>query len=339
MDLESLPLSRSTGTFSMPVARASLVFGAAEATRKCVDRLRMIEGDRRFTRKAVSTNHLLPIWSMCAVEFGDVSPTEAAMLVMEAAFNHLSGEGAQPTTFTKELTFDAFYSDSVESRVVAFNHLSTQMLKAPRAPSGGGLPAAVLATAAFLVGRSTSHYFLLKRVAKEFPAAFSWFGLIASKAGLRAWEGNWLRAVKGIERLLRPRFDWLEPPVADLSWAEFSWFASTFEGSDVFTTLPKMLPKTLGVEVVPGAPFQFRLSAANGGESDTRSNLETQADTNDVLLEVIKDVVALVRRLESRVKPLESAPQKTLPFGGVAPQGAQPVWKGSQKPRKPRRLE
>ena len=52
-ELQNLPLSRLAGCFTTPVARAALVWCCEQATRTCVDRLRLLETDRRFGRRPV----------------------------------------------------------------------------------------------------------------------------------------------------------------------------------------------------------------------------------------------------------------------------------------------
>lgn len=268
-NLLSMPLSRFAGCFTTPIARASLVWGSDVATRVCADRLRLLEIDTRFARRPVTVRQLLPVWSMVAARSsGYLHPWEAVLLVLEVGSDHLKISNAKSVALLASILSGEyaklFSSDSVEVRVGAFNQLieETHYL-ALSAQEAGGVAAAslVLAAAAFMVGRSTSHVFLLQRAQRFAPMAAAWFGVMAALAGPRAWDKAWLKAVKGAERLLWPEFGWLEAPSADISWVEFAWLAKNFKGIEVFLDLPKMLPRTLSIEIVPGASCQFRLES------------------------------------------------------------------------------
>ncbi|MNL28481.1 hypothetical protein D3C87_1501250 [compost metagenome] len=148
-----------------------------------------------------------------------------------------------------------------------------------------------------MVGRSTSHAFLLNRFRRVAPAAFAWFGLIAAIAGSRCWDSAWLRAVKGAERLLKPRFGWADISSADIGWAEFAWLAGSLDDVDQLIGLPKMLPRTLGVEVVPGVALQIRLGQGSGGD-DTRVNLEPSARERE-LADAISHILEIALQVRS----------------------------------------
>lgn len=337
VDLHALPLSRGGGTFSMAVARAALIYGPGDATRTCVDRLRLVEADRRFARRSVGVDSLMPVWAIAGADISDSNPQEAAMLVLDAAFSYLSASGRD--SFPQSYSFQGMYSDSVESRVVAFNQISSQILQDVKTSSNvSALAGPTLAAAAFLVGRSTSHSFLLKRVAREVPIAYAWFGLIAAKAGSRCWDANWLRALKGIERLLRPDFNWLEPSTADLSWAEFAWFATTFEGNDMFAAVPKMLPRTLAVEIVPGATCQFRLaSSAAPGEQEARQTTDTSTKYRQQMLELAAQNMALAQRLQSAAQSDPGVIQPSLDLGSPGREQPAASWRSASKSKKPKK--
>lgn len=306
-NLQNLPLSRFSGCFSTPIARASLIWGTDEATRTCTERLRLLESDRRFARRPVGVEQLLPVWSIIGARIHDhLSPSEAATLVLEAANNYFRANDPNsfalaPSIQTKE--FLELSSDSVEERVGAFNRLTAEILRqsqSTRGASQSAIDSVVLAAAAFLVGRSTSHVFLLQRAQRFAPTATAWFGAMAALAGPRAWDKAWLKATKGAERLLRPEFSWLEVPSADICWGEFAWLAGTFDGSDVFLDLPKMLPRTLNIEIVPGATCQFRLA----GESVEHESKQTHEPTarERVLLDAVGQFIMLAQRIEGKIE-------------------------------------
>lgn len=297
VDLQNMPLSRLASSLTLPVGRASQLFGGGEATQQCVERLRTVSSDARFVRRPITVFQLTPIWDLCTARIeGHLEAHETALMVADAASGFLRDQ-ANPLSVEGRLFLERYVglrSDSAEERVIAFNEFSDDVLRFPAshlASSGAFL----LAAAAFMVGRSTSHAFLLNRFRRAAPAAFAWFGLIAALAGARCWDGAWLRAVKGAERLLKPRFEWTDTSPADIGWAEFAWLAGSLDHVNHLLELPKMLPRTLGVEVVPGVVLQVRLGQGNGGDEmraapETSARERALADALNQILEVAQQV-------------------------------------------------
>jgi hypothetical protein len=316
-DFHNMPLSRLTSCLSMPVGRSSLLFGQGDSTRICVDRLRAVASDSRFGRRAVSVDELAPVWAIAGSHMPEHVPAEdAALLVMEAASRHFQTAAPNARLFSANQLrgFPGLSSDSVEERVVAFNRLSLEILQ-ENSSQVDGVVGPVLAAAAFLVGRSTSHAFLLKRVARVSPVASVWFGAMAALAGPRAWDATWLRAVKGAERLLRAEFSWLNAPSADICWAEFAWLAGKFGDLDQLISLPKMLPRTLSIEVVPGTILQVRFGAGTV-EPDTRTT-NSATIRERALQDALAQFVSLAQRVKGLVDkgPVAASGQQSLNLG------------------------
>lgn len=279
VDLQSMALSRVASSLSLPVGRTASIFGNGEPTRVCVDRLRAITEDSRFGRRNIGVEELTPIWALCGASVDEhIDPSEAADVVLAACNSHLRDHSSSTSWNSEDFlgAFPRLRSDSIEQRVVAFNELAQEVSRLSPALIAG-LGAAALAAGCFLVGRGTSHAFLLSRYQRVAPSAFAWFGLMAAFAGPRSWDRAWLRAVKGAERLLRSEFTWGDAPSADIGWGEFSWLAGTFDDAEHLASLPKMLPRTLGVEVVPGVVLQVRLG--HGASEEVRA--VPQASSNE----------------------------------------------------------
>ncbi|MBT9517840.1 MAG: hypothetical protein IV112_14220 [Methyloversatilis discipulorum] len=308
ISLPNLPLSRFAGCFTTPIARAALIWGQDEATYACANRLRQLEGDRRFARRPVGVEQLLPVWAIARARIeGHLPPSEAASYVLGAAGAHYRAKDSKNASSLSPLTLKevlGLSSDSIEERVSAFNRLASdiqQRAQPNRSAASLALDSVLLASAAFQVGRSTSHVFLLQRAQGFAPAAAAWFGAIAALAGPRAWDKAWLKAAKGAERLLRPEFNWLESSGADICWSEFAWLAKIFDGLDVFLELPKMLPRTLGIEIIPGAVGQFRL-AGESGEIESKSLLPPEISARErALMETVSQFIALAMRAKGEV--------------------------------------
>lgn len=279
LGVEALPLSRAGACFSMAVARAVCSFGSDVATRECVGRLRQIEGDKRFVHRPVMVEELLPVWSLAGAAsdaIGSDSVESTVMMVVNEV-QHFMPDSARSLFAHVPINLreiPELASDSVEERVLAFNRLSGLLSQQNARDVKNPFAPVLLAGAALLVGRGTTHEFLLRRVSRQYPSASVWFGLLAAIAGPASWDPNWARAVKGIERQIRTRFAWAEASGFDLGWHEFRWMTSVFDSHEIFTSLPKLLPRVLSVEVVPGAVCQFRLAGSAAAEVETKPPVE-----------------------------------------------------------------
>ena len=303
-ELSALPLSWSMSCFSTAVARSTIIHSGEGATRTCVERLLVLEKDQRFARRSVGAANLQPIW-LAAATHGKAAIDAPGVVELILSAIRRTADG--PTTSKTRLTLmvgalSDFSSDSVENRVIAFQRLVTQVTEETGESIPTTLAQAVVAAGAFLVGRGSSHGFLLARLPRRWSHAFLWFGLMAGIAGPQSWDPNWSRAAKGVERFLRGRFDWCSAPAADLSWPEYLWLASTFTGNQVFVELPKIAAKVLTVEVLPGANCQLRLAADAGGsarEVRRGERLETASRDRQLrdVLEHLADLAIRARHL------------------------------------------
>jgi hypothetical protein len=307
----TMPLSRALGCFSTAVARTSSIYGHEIATRECTERLQKLAADPRFVRRSVAIEDLMPVWIMTSSQLPETATAmEVVDLVVNTAwknhFNDLLGV-VSPSLLQEHR---GLFSDSIEERVIAFNLLSNVLVRYAATSPRGNFCGVLLAAGAFLVGRSTSHEFLLRKFGRQIPTAFVWFGLLASLAGPRAWDAHWSRATKGIERQVRAKFDWTESAGADLYWAEFTWLANNFEGNAVFATLPKLLPKVLSIEVVPGATCQLRLTVGGAIETEVRATDPTAREKD--LQSALAQLVSLAARMKPLLDSSSAGIQQTL---------------------------
>lgn len=315
IELASLPLSWGASCFSMPVAR-SLVLYAEGSHSTCVERLSMLEKDQKFSRRQVSVASLNPVWMSlmhCGSEIFDFQA--AAEIAIAEATRSEAGEYSRGFRPADLLQVDSgLMSDSVETRVIAYQHLTAQMRERIGSNSPSALAQAVVAAGAFLVGRGSSHAFLLSRLPRQWSQSFIWFGLLAGLTGPQSWGGEWSRAVKGIERSLKGKFDWCTSQGADLSWAEYSWLAATFSGKQTFAELPKMAQRALSVEVLPGATCQLRLVHDSGVPG--REPMRGEGAEGERLERELRETLERVMYLADRARQLAAGaarwPQQSL---------------------------
>ena len=321
VEVTSLPLSWSASCFSTAVARSAILHTTDDAKRICIERLVALEKDQKFARRQVAIASLEPVWRSAGSREGEMLEVPQ---VVDFVVNAV-GKGADRSTAPQFRPSNLFapqadlMSDSVENRVVAFQKLTTQIGDevGDRTPTPFEL--AIIAAGAFLVGRGSSHCFLLSRLPRRWSHTFAWFGLMTGLAGPQSWDGEWSRVAKGIERFLRGKFDWCSTVGADLSWPEYLWLSSTFTGKQVFAELPKILPKVLSVEVLPGVVCQLRLAADSVGarDVDQRERAETERRERELreTLDQLTTLASRARQLASGRDPQRTSGQASLGFG------------------------
>ncbi|CAG9171641.1 hypothetical protein CURE108131_11900 [Cupriavidus respiraculi] len=300
IDLSKLPLSRAAGCFSTAVARTHLTYGSKEALAVCIQRLKALELDQRFVRRHVSVKDLEPVWTVAKRAGHQVFSHEEAIDLVFHALLRDAGSSSQLNYFSRAHNLN---SDSIEERVVAFNALIEELKKQPAEIRCSSACSSVLAVAAFLVGRSTSHEFLVRRNLEAFPYGPIWFGLLAGLVGSAHWDATWARAAKGVERQLRSKFRWDESAGFDLCWTEYAWYASTFEDS-YFSAIPKLAQRVLSVEVVPGASCQLRMAAGHSPTATESREMPVPAELAGITSQQTLDIFAQLIKLAAKAEAL-----------------------------------
>ncbi len=257
----------------------------------------MLESDQKFARRHVPIASLLPVWAAASAQTQQIlNPAEVVNLVIKTMLQTAGRTTAlHPRTAHLFGPEGDFMSDSVEHRVVAFQRLANEIASGAGERNLSELEQAVLAAGAFLVGRGSSHSFLLTRLPRRWALSFTWFGLMSGLSGPHTWDGEWSRAAKGLERSLRGQLDWYSASGADLSWPEYLWLTATFTGKQIFADLPKMLPKVLSIEILPGVGCQLRLVTDGARDLGQREKLETESRERE-LQETLDQVATLAMR-------------------------------------------
>ncbi|MCU1127905.1 hypothetical protein JAK51_16950 [Stenotrophomonas maltophilia] len=309
--LDTLPTSRAQACFSTAVARTQKLYDSYKASRVCTDRLRVIESDPRFLRRSVSVESLVPAWSMASTSFGKVSSSsELAEFILSAADSYENLSNA--SSIGRRITLHpGLFSDSIEERVVAFQQITSEATN--HAGSQGHIAthtAAAVAAAAFMVGRGTSHAFLIKKCGRLAPLAHIWFGVMAGIAGPSYWDPSWAKSLKGIEKHIRASFCWSDPPMADISWAEYEWVSNAVRGHQAFSGISRQVNTSISIEVFPGASCQMRLQPT---DSKTQQKVAPQAapipnkEISDKLSSELASAIEQIVRASVKAKELLSA--------------------------------
>jgi hypothetical protein len=154
--------------------------------------------------------------------------------------------------------------------------------------------------------------FLLHRMKNIDARAYIWFGLLAGLAGPNYWSSSWIRAEKTAERLLKSGFAWDEPLNVDLSWEEFQWMRQRFEGGGVFSGMPKLMPRLVSIEVVPGASCQFRIAGAQV-DGDNKQIADT-AIRDGLMRDAFDKIISLAQRARVELDIGNSSLSETYRF-------------------------
>jgi hypothetical protein len=330
-ELSSIPLSRANACFSYAFARARIQYGDSAPALESVRRLHVLDADRRFVRRPVPVSALIAPWSAVRnPHFGEGSPVEIALLAPQFASRSLPERDSLESLPIHLNRYPGLFSHSIEERVISYNMIARACAESNVQQSSEALVAATLAAAAFLVGRSTSHVFLLQRGGRHLQSALVWFGVIAGIAGPKVWDPGWSRCVMVIERMLRGRVCLDDPHSADLCWPEFDWLSRTYEGAHVFLEMAKLFPRALAIEVAPGVQCQLRLVEPNysPGESEQRSS-SPPAPRDRAIHEAFNQIANLAESLKSVISatslPRSGDPQQSLPLE------AKPIPKSAEK--------
>jgi hypothetical protein len=86
------------------------------------------------------------------------------------------------------------------------------------------------------------------------------------------------------------RFEWADPPAVDLCWSEFAWMADSLNGgAEIFSEMPKISPRVLSIEIVPGVSCQLRLASTTAGNSEVEPQQSSHAvdpELQHILLQI-----------------------------------------------------
>ncbi len=271
LNLANVPLSWAGGCFTLTMHTALQAerAGGQGVAKIGAERLRRCESDSRFGRRPLSVNDLTPMWAFLGQGAMVGTTLHEICRAVIAALDPRASLSLQRT--------EALYSNSAEDRVRGFDVVVDEVMAMAKSKAHRPVAACLLAAAALLVGGGTSHLELLRPLQSELPESLGWFGLIAGLAGPVAWDPNWLRLVKGVERQLHVLS--ASAPTggeADLAWIEYEWLSAQSSSERAFGGFPKRNQRALVIEILPGAPCQFRLVAPQEGSARAANRLVHQ---------------------------------------------------------------
>jgi hypothetical protein len=289
IELGALNGARLSACFSAAPARVGYLFANPRVADECLRRLQFLQRSMRLGRRSLSVEDIAPVWTLARELSNESWTIQGAAEALLVTGRRLAGRTSEQLEMgVTERILEPFRSDSIEERTVAFQRVQMEA-DAMRSPLASAI---ALAVSAFLVGRGTSHQFLLRRNTRR-PAALVWFGLLAGLAGPVSWDRAWFRAVLGAERIIRGRFELFDPPITDLSWHEYSWIVSVFGATRdaALAELPRQQSKSLSIELMPGAPVHIRI------EQDTeRLRPDADAARRQLLFETLQALTGLASR-------------------------------------------
>lgn len=329
--LSMIPLSHAESSFSHVVAKATLLHGKERSFELCIQRLAALEADASLARKPISTRNLELIWRFLGVGLEWFNSDDELLTFIDETLRAFSRDGLDPIAW--EVHKKALMSNSVETRVLAYNSVLSEVTRRFSHRDFPEIQAGLyIAAAAFLAGRGTGHYFLLRRSGVVAATASLWFGLLAGLRGRQAWDSEWTRAVKGIERQLRQSIVWSDPPTSDLGWLEYSWLAKTVAAPSSLLGVARHSARALAVEVLPGAVCQMRTA-----HSETKP--DSQARSSSIVESELRAALEQFLALSERTKRVlgKTLTPTTLGETKAENEYVQPEQKSLLGPSKPKR--
>jgi hypothetical protein len=340
-NIDTVALSRANACFSFTQARSDGLHGVnSPLAIGCLRRLRTLENDRLFVKRSISVEELSHIWAWPRSNIAENSILrELSQLVEDVVNGRLSETPSSHSYILSSVGFDAFLlgSGAIEARVRAYQSF-VQSLEDVRSPEVARTSAMLLAAAAICVGNGTSHISLLEEFGKRSPSAYAWFGLFAAVAGPKGWDPSWNRAINSMCRALGHRFELTDPPLSDLSWVEYDFVREVPKPAEFVKHVPKFYPRSLSVEVVPGATCQLRLTddLAHARPTPTREEVRDSAGRQEARSDPIPaQVVANLHEAERAISHGQALLRQAIMTTGARVPNQVPMFDGpSTKSRK-----
>ncbi|WP_131276940.1 hypothetical protein [Hylemonella gracilis] len=300
--VDKIPVSRAFGCLSYAVARTNLLYrGSKKAIEILRQRISEIENDKLFSRKPISIEVLQPIWSLAEGSGEQDFELSNAIHVIMSALDSAGPRGAISDLEQLNVDVRKMSSGPIEQRVIEFERASLKLVQEASISSQlRSRTPMYLAAFAFWVGQGTTHISLLEDFENTFPSVYAWTGLFAGLGGPTCWDSRWMRAYKAVDRLVRVPFALTDPPVADLSWAEYQLIKNQNRPGEWVKELVKLNPRALTVELLAGAACQLRLSdlererheeTVNHASDVTNALNQRDVDNIALAIEMLLDVV------------------------------------------------
>ena len=293
-NLGDIPLSSAFSTYSLPIAQ-SISMGDFQ---DCKAKLEKISSDRRFGESNFVVPNIFYIWE-CIYEYLDGSGYAPLDVSIRNFLRKMAnGSGFSRNELLTDTLLTELFSDSVEQRVITFYKV-VEILKSDQRFFVYPLSSLELAAAAFLVGRGTTHMFLLKELSGRFPESFVWFGVIAGLVGLDSWDEVWLRLIKGVEKSLTYDNLYFSAQASDVCWIEYEWIASVAH-KDLLEGVQKITGGVVAIELALGVVYRVNLAGkAFLSKDGSMHQLKDVVKRNEELLKIISDYVRISKRAES----------------------------------------
>lgn len=306
INLKSIALNRATSCLSYAMARGSIIFSQqpSEIFSLIGSRMLTCDEDTSLHRKKISADSLSKIWffSNANHKKNDIPNRKIIDIV--------KSECPVIAEFIEKNT--ALYSTSAEKRIAGFDQVidyaTSYLISQKSSESPFGL---ILAAAAFLAGRSTSHVILIEPYAKDYPEAYVWFGLFAGIAGPVSWDRDWMKLCKAVEKMLHAKYSLYEIPQTDISWVEYEWLKNLQNQPTIYPEILKQNTRGLIIEIFPSATCQFKLSLGNIDSYSSNENIISTKNTDvkkesnlnlDMLKQLITDLYSLVNQDKQTTK-------------------------------------
>ncbi|WP_155616930.1 hypothetical protein [Xanthomonas translucens] len=241
------------------------VYGARPAEfERALERISFLQSKYSTAGNALTVGELLPVWSaLSGHDLGGGRAVTKVQDLLSSACVDLSVEGrvsddlllAIAKIFEPARDLIRFDSVPAEARVLMFDEIVSKLIQSR------GVMSEVGQIQAFVVGYAASriaigglrHANLLDGVGSIEGLAKVWFCLSCFITGRASMADSMVNLARLVDRELRYGFDLADVPRYDIGWDEFSAVSmGEFSGGSL-SSLPKASPRSVSIEVVPGA--------------------------------------------------------------------------------------
>lgn len=307
-DLPGIPYASVNSCYSQVMANIASTFESESLFDLAGKRLLQIEIQQKLGMRPVSINVLNGVWTLLLrlqgsrfnmTNIASVTEGNLSSVHMEPLFK----EDVNISMLIRS-KFQDLFSDSIEARVVAHAQLCRHAHLETDSSLDITTAAQLIALGVILVGRGTSHHFMLKEQSKKYPGAYIWFSLFAGLLGPNYWDESWSVSVRGIQKYGHTSPHILSHISADICWREYDWMSKTFTGIREFLSIQRQSPRLLNIEIFPGSVFQLRLSDGNAGNAPlSRESNENRDDKqNEDVRKVLEGFIDLADQARYMLK-------------------------------------
>jgi len=304
---------------SLLLARTLAFENKEKIAHLAMERLLKFESFSRFHERPFSALEMEPLWRVAfSAPERTLDTLEAITLCLHSAARANNGGSGEYLVNRIMTNFPFLFGDSIEQRVSAYHDLA-EAVSYGRGLDGAFLPpkvaCAVMATGAFLVGRGTSHSFLLSRLPREMSLSAAWLGLISGLCGPESLDPQWAAACLRARKNILEDCNLARSSMSDISWTELEWHLSSLGGGGAFRRLQRASASSLVVEIFPGLLSHQRLTGNSDADAEALRRKSDSSEMIELAVSELGRISQMAERLKLALRQDTLISQQGITFG------------------------